>query len=597
MEIHTCRSPIISVLGHVDHGKSSLLDRIRNSSIVDNEAGAITQAIGASIVPLHIIQKLCSCLNVKMEYKIPGLLFIDTPGHEAFTSLRKRGGSLADIAILVIDINEGFKPQTIEAFEILKSSKTPFVIALNKIDLVNGFNVKEELKGHSLMDNLNAQRFEITQEIEAKLYNIVGYISEKFGMESERFDRCDFGKQLALVPCSAKTGIGLPELLMILTGLTQRYLENNLKCDLQENAKAKGTILEIKTAEGIGICLDGIIYDGIIRVNDILIIGGLETPIVTKVKALFEPKALSDMRDKKTKFSSIKEANAATGVRISAQDIETAIAGMPFISLPAKSSEQDIEEAKQSVQKEIEEVIIETDAEGIVIKADTIGSLEAMIKLFRDKGIKIRRASIGKISKKDISDAESNFERDPLESTILGFNISLDDNLKNEKVKIITNNVIYKLLDEYESWKENERKKIEQKELEGLTKPCKIEYLRNYTFRVNNPAVIGAEILIGEAKPGMNIMKEDGIVLTNIKAIQKEKESVSLAKQKEQVALSLPGLTVGRQIAEGDIFYSAIPEADFRKLKKLTKYLSREETALLKEIAELMRKTNPVWGV
>jgi len=592
-----CRSPIIAVLGHVDHGKSSILDRIRNTAIVDTEAGRITQAIGASIVPLHVIKNFCDKLNVKFNFIIPGLLFIDTPGHEAFTSLRKRGGNLADMAILVVDINEGFKPQTIEAFEILRNYKTPFIIALNKIDLINGYKLKEDLKDKSLMENLAAQEFQVSQDIEAKLYNMVGFIIEKFGMESERFDRCDYTKQLAIVPCSAKQGIGMPELLMVLTGLTQRYLENNLVCNLETDSPAKGTILEIKNAEGMGICMDAILYDGIMRVNDILIIGGIKKPIITKVKGLFEPKVMTDMRDKKTKFQSIRDVSAATGVRISATELDGVIAGMPLISCPQNTPEKTIEEFKQKIQKEVEEVLIETDKEGIVIKADTIGSLEAIIKLLKDKEIKIRKASVGNITKKDITDAESNYEKDPTESVILGFNITDESGIKNDKVKIITSNIIYKLIEDHDTWKEQERKRLEQKELEGLTMPCKIEYLANYTFRASNPAIIGIEVLSGKLKAGTNIMKTDGIVLTSVKEMQKNKESVNTLERKDQAAASLPGVTVGRQITEGDIFYSAIPEADFRKIKTMTKYLSKEEIVLIKEIAEIMRKNNPVWGV
>ena len=592
-----CRSPIIVVLGHVDHGKSSILDRIRNTTIIDTEAGGITQAIGASIVPLHVIKSFCDKLNVKFDFIIPGLLFIDTPGHEAFTSLRKRGGNLADIAILVIDINEGFKPQTIEAFEILRNYKTPFIIALNKIDLVNGYRIKEDLKNKSLLENLNAQEFQVAQDIESKLYNIVAFISEKFGLESERYDRCDYTKQIAIVPCSAKQGIGMPELLMVLTGLTQRYMENTLICNLEPNSPAKGTILEIKNAEGMGVCMDAILYDGVMRVNDILIIGGIDKPIITKVKGLFEPKAMTDMRDRKTKFQSIKEVSAATGIRLSAPDIDGVIAGMPIISCPQNTAPALIEEFKEKIQKEVEEVLIETDKEGIVVKADTIGSLEALIKLLKDKGIKIRKANVGNITKKDIADAESNYEKDPTESVILGFNITDESAIKNDKVKILTSNIIYKLIDNYGSWKEQENKRLEEKELEGLTRPCKIEYLANYTFRTSNPAVVGIEVLSGQLRAGTSIMKTDGTLLTNVKEIQKNKESVTILERKEQGAASLPGLTVGRQITEGDIFYSAIPEADFRKIKTLTKYLSKEETTLLKEIAEIMRKNNPVWGV
>ena len=241
--------------------------------------------------------------------------------------------------------------------------------------------------------------------------------------------------------------------------------------------------------------------------------------------------------------------------------------------------------------------MIETEKEGIVVKADTIGSLEALVKLLRDKGIKIRKANVGNITKKDIADAESNYEKDATESVILGFNIIDDSGIKNEKVKILTSNIIYKLIENYDAWKTSETKRLEQKELEGLMRPCKIEYLANYTFRASNPTIVGVEVLTGQLRTGTIIMKQDGTSLTNVKEIQKNKESVSLLEKKEQGAVSLPGLTVGRQIVEGEIYYSAIPENDFRKIKTLTKYLSKEETSLLKEIAEIMRKNNPVWGV
>ena len=347
----------------------------------------------------------------------------------------------------------------------------------------------------------------------------------------------------------------------------------------------------------MGLCLDAILYDGVLRVNDILIIGGLEKPLITKVKGIFEPKVMADMRDRKTKFASIREAAAATGVRITAPELDGAIAGMPIISSPQGTSESDIEKLKLEVQKEVDEVIIETDKEGIVIKADTIGSLEAIVKLLKDKGIKIRKASVGNITKKDVADAESNYDKDPTESVILGFNVVEDAGLKKERVKIIISNIIYRLIDDHESWKTEEKKKIEQRDLEGLTRPCKIEYLRNYTFRASNPAIIGIEVLEGKLRAGIDIMKDDGEQLANVKEIQENKEAVTELEKKQQGAISLPGLSVGRQINEGDIFYSSIPEKDFRKLKTLTKYMSREETSLIKEIAEIMRKKNPVWGI
>ncbi|MCX6707042.1 MAG: GTP-binding protein [Candidatus Woesearchaeota archaeon] len=254
------RSPICSVLGHVDHGKSSILDSIRGTCVVKGEAGLITQAIGASIIPLGTIKAKCGKLleTMNMTFTIPGLLFIDTPGHAAFTSLRKRGGALADIAIVVIDINEGFKPQTIEAIEILKNNKTPFIIAANKIDLIPGWKISQK----SILQNIMEQSPDVITKIDMKLYEIVGQIHEKFSMNSERFDRVDdFTKQIAIVPCSAKTGEGLQELIMVIAGLAQRFLEKAL--DFNIDGPAKGSIMEVKEDKGLGKTIDVIIYDGL----------------------------------------------------------------------------------------------------------------------------------------------------------------------------------------------------------------------------------------------------------------------------------------------------------------------------------------------
>src|SRR3989338_3645847 len=343
----TLRSPICSVVGHVDHGKSSILDRIRGTAIVKSEAGSITQAIGASIIPVSTLTKICGSLvsSMNMKFTIPGLLFIDTPGHAAFTNMRKRGGNLADIALVVIDINEGVMPQTVESIDILRHYKTPFIVAANKVDLIRGWKNKNS----SLLQNITEQSPETVQELENKMYGIVGKLSE-MGFNAERYDRVqDYTKQVAIVPLSASTGEGIAELLMVVAGLAQKFLEECLKCDT--NGDARGIIIELKEEKGIGKCLDAIIHDGTLKSGGPLIIGGIKEPIVTKVKLLLEPEPLSEMRDKKAKFTSVKSASAATGVRISAPDIDDAVAGMPIIQ------SSNLEWAKEEVQKGVQEVL------------------------------------------------------------------------------------------------------------------------------------------------------------------------------------------------------------------------------------------------
>jgi len=585
------RQLIITVMGNVDAGKTQLLDTIRNTAVVESEPGRITQSIGCSIITADIIKKICGDLlgRLKLSINIPGFVIIDTPGHAAFTNLRKRGGNLADIAILVIDLNEGVKVQTEECIEILKQYKTPFVIALNKIDLLPGWNPNPEA---SLLENVQKQKENVMLLLEKRLYEIVGKLSE-LGFNAERFDRVeDYTKQIAIIPTSAVTKEGLAELFMVMTGLAQKFLEQNLKFDVRGNAK--GTVLEVKEEKGMGMVIDVIIYDGTLKQNDTIVIGSLAEPIATKVKALFEPVPLSEMRDKKAKFRPVKEARAATGVKISAPELGNAVAGMPLRSC----SPNEIEKVKEEIKKEVEEVIIETGKQGVVIKADSLGSLEALIKILKEKNIDIKKASIGSISKKDISDAGSGYEKDPLHSVVLGFNAQMNPDVRvPENVNVMTGNVIYKIIEDFEKWQSEQKKLLEGREMDYLAKPCKIALLKGYVFRQNNPAVVGVEIIAGVLKSGIQLMKKDGNALTYVKSIQHEQETIEKAEKGRQAAVSLPDVTIGRQLHEGDILYSVIPEEQFRKYKEYKGLLSQEEIEILKEIAEIMRKNNPMWGV
>ncbi|HLG24705.1 MAG TPA: translation initiation factor IF-2 [Candidatus Nanoarchaeia archaeon] len=585
------RQLIITVMGNVDAGKTQLLDSIRKTSVVESEPGKITQCIGCSTITMDSIKRICGSLleKSKMEMKIPGFIILDTPGHASFTSLRKRGGNLADIAILVIDINEGVKPQTIECIEILKNYKTPFVIALNKLDLLVGWQTHKDM---NLVQSIQNQNESAVMLIEKKLYEVVGKLSE-YGLNADRFDRVsDYTKQIAIIPISAKTEEGFAELLMVITGLSQKFLEENLKVNV--DGRAKGTVIEVKEEKGLGTTMDVIIYDGRLKYGDTIVIGSLSDPVVTKVKTMFEPAALSEMRDKKTKFKSVKEVIAATGVKISAPGMENVVAGMPLRSCEPN----EVEKVKEELKKEVEEVLIQTDNQGIVVKADSLGSLEAVIKLFKEKNIDIKKASIGNISKKDMSDAESSYDKDPLHSCIIGFNVSMNQDLKaNEKVKMIFNNVIYKLIEDFEKWESETRKMLEAKEIQFLQKPCKVMIMKGYVFRQNNPAIAGTEVLLGTLQTGTQLMKKDGIPLTEVKGMQKEQENLSSAAKGMQIAVSMPNVTIGRQLLEGDILYSFVTEDNFRKFKEFKKYLSQEEIVVLREIAEIMRKSNPMWGI
>ncbi len=566
------RQPIISVLGHVDSGKTTLLDKIRGSAVAPGEAGGITQHIGASEIPVRNIVGLCGDLVEKMgvNIKIPGLLFIDTPGHEAFTTLRRRGGAISDLAVLIVDINEGFQPQTRESITFLKEFKTPFVVAATKIDRIAGWRPAENA---CFLASLNGQDERVKNELEEKIYRIVGQLGEE-GFRAERYDRVeDFAKEVCIVPVSGITGEGIPDLLMILTGLAQKYLEDRLEVS---GNMGKGTILEVREFRGLGTTIDVILYDGVIHRGDTLIIGGREV-VVTKVKALLKPEPLKEMRVERT-FRSVESVSAASGVKIAAPNLENVVAGSPVRSV---TSEKDLEKAKEDVEKEVEEVEIETENEGVIIKADTLGSLEGLIKVLRDMKIPIRKAKVGNVTKSDIMESSG-----MKKSVVFAFHVEiLPDAIETAKklgVKVFASNVIYKLVEDYQEWEQKEKMRKEGELLESVTHPGRIKVLPGYVFRQSKPAIFGVEVLAGVIKPGYRLRKGDKVV-GEIKELQSEGENVEEAKSGEKIAVSMEGVTVGRQINEGDTLETVMGERDFEILNRLKAKLPEDERKLLEE--------------
>ena len=587
MEKSYVRQPIVSVLGHVDHGKTTLLDYIRGSTVALREAGAITQHIGATEVPIDVIREMCGELLKGKDFTLPGLLFIDTPGHHAFTTLRRRGGSIADIAILIVDINEGFKPQTYESLMILKQYKTPFVVAVNKIDTITGWRKEKGI----LPERLKKQSELARSIFEEKIYDIIGTLSEH-GFSSDLYSNIkDFTRNVAIVPISAKTGEGVPELLMILVGLAQRFLEKHLTI---EKGPAKGTVLEVKEERGLGTTIDVIIYSGTLRATDTIAVGTRNEPVITKIKALLKPKPLDEIRDPRERFENVEEVHAACGIKISAPNLEDVIPGSPLRVVTPENRDKIIEEIKEQT-----ELHIEIDEEGAVAKADTIGSLEAIVKEAKSRNIKIRKAEVGNVSKRDIIEASAT--NDPLQRVILAFNVKIlpeaEEEMKNHDVEVIREDVIYTLMERYEEWVYKKREEIERAKREAIPRPGMIKFLPGYVFRVSKPAIIGVRVLAGRIKPGMKLIKEDGKVVGTIKSIQSEKKSLNEAIQGQEVAISIEGPTVGRQIKEEDILYTDLPEGVVRKLKEMGD-LTYDEREVLNKIIEIKRKTvDRFWGL
>jgi translation initiation factor 5B len=571
------RSPILTILGHVDHGKTTLLDKIRGTAIAKTEAGQITQAIGATNIMIDTIKDVCGPLfdQLKINVTIPGLLIIDTPGHEAFTTLRKRGGSIADLAILVIDINEGFKPQTEESLNFLKQFKTPFVVALTKVDRLLGW---AQSPGSPFITTFNNQNNRVQDEFEEKLYKVIGELKSR-GFEAERYDRVsDYAKQIALVPVSGITGEGIPDLLMVITGIAQRFMEEGLKVCV---GTGKGTVLEVKDFKGLGTTIDAIVYDGEVRKGDHLVIGDPSSEkgfITTKIKALLEPEPLKELRVEK-EFRQVDGVCAAAGVKIAAPGLENVMSGSP---LRAVRTESELKAISSDVKAEIEDVEIETDNNGVLIKADTLGGLEALIKTLKDYGIPIRKALVGDLTKSEILEIRA--MEDPM---IFAFGVKIPEEVdklaKDNRVRIFHSDIIYHLLEEYNSWMKDKKKREEDALLDSVTKPCRLRVLPGYVFRQSKPAVFGVEIMSGSIKPG-NRLERNSKSVGEVKEVQLRGDNITEAKSGDKVALSMPDVTIGKEIKEGDILETHISEKNLETLEKVKTKLRDDERELLEEI-------------
>ncbi len=590
------RQPIISVLGHVDHGKTLLLDTIRGTAVAAREAGGISQHIGATEVPAETIRQLCGPLlkRFNIELKLPGLLFIDTPGHEAFTNLRRRGGALADLAALVVDINEGFMPQTLESITILKSYRTPFVLVANKIDLLPGWKVQPK---SCFLDSFASQPSRVQQLLDEKVYELIGKLYD-LGFESERFDRVsDFRRQVSIIPASAKTGEGIPEVLAILFGLAQRFLEDRLR--LEVSGPARGTVLEVKETTGLGKTLDVIIYDGCVRRGDMFVVGGLEKPIISKVRAILKPKPLDEIRDPEDRFRTVPAAYAAAGVKIAAPNLEGAVAGAPFLVI---KSEKEGEQAWREMQQEMEKVRISSDVNGVVVKADALGSLEAIENQLAAENIPIRLADIGDVSKRDVMEAASVAQAEPLYGVVLCFNVKVLPEARTiasqEGVEIVEDQVIYRLFENYKKWMQQKREAIRAERLSAFIRPAKLVIKPGYVFRRSDPAIVGIDVVGGVLKPKVPLIRSDGKEVGTVRELQKEKQSVQEARLGDELAISIDGGVVGRNIREGDTLYTDVPRDHVLVLKKdLRDLLSGDELAVLDEIIAIKQRKDPTYGV
>jgi len=585
----------VVVLGHVDSGKTSLLDRIRGTGVQGREAGGITQHIGASFIPTETIKETCGILYKKLEEsenQVPGILVIDTPGHEVFTNLRSRGGSAADIAILVVDVNRGFQPQTNESLKILQNRKVPFVVALNKCDQISGWRKSDSL---FISKVLKEQDASVQTDLDQKIYDVVGTLSI-LGYQSEAFYRVkDFKSEIAIVPISARSGVGIPELLSVLVGLTQQYLQKRLS---KEEKDPRGIVLEVKDEIGLGHTANIILIDGTIKKENSIVVAKRDSVIVIKPKALLLPKPLDEMRDPRDKFKPVTQVDAAAGLKIASPDLEGVLPGS---TLYVASNKQEIEKFTKLIESEMKSMFIDTETNGIILKCDTIGSLEAIIEMLRRSQVPVAKADIGPVTRRDVIEAKAIKEKDRHLGIVLSFNVKVLPDAKDESedshIKVFEDKVIYSLIDNYNAWVDEDTANEEDAIFSELIPISKFTFLKGMVFRNNDPAVFGIRVDVGTIKQKIPFMNMSGRKVGNIHQLQLDKKTVSSAKTGDEVACSVRDVTIGRQIFEEEVYYTFPPSHEAKQLlNRFMHKLSTEEQEVLNEIVRIQREKEAAYA-
>lgn len=560
------RAPIICILGHVDTGKTKILDKLRKTNVQEGEAGGITQQIGATFFPIenftHHLEKIPE--KFRIEPKIPGFLVIDTPGHESFQNLRSRGSSLCDLAVLVVDLMHGMQKQTLDSLEMLKRRKTPFIIALNKIDRVYQWKSTE---WGSFRDSFEVQKKNQTREFNDRLNKILMQLVQN-NLNVALYDENPSMKEyINIVPTSAITGEGMPDLIGMFVYLSQKFLTK--KIEFKEEVQC--SILEVKVLEGVGTTIDVILVNGTLKVGDKIVIGGLYGPIKTAIKILLTPHPMKEMRVK-SEFETHESISGAMGVKVFATELENALAGSPlFVYKTEEEAERYMSEISQDFNSIVKDYLSKS-GNGIMVQASTLGSLEAILSFLHDKKIPIAAVGLGTLQKKDVIKLKTIHSKNenPYKEhlTILAFDIKVHPDAKQfaeeNGVKIFTADIIYHLFDSYVEYEKQciaERKK--EKEREAVF-PCILKTIPNAVFNRKDPIIIGVDVVDGILKIGTPlIVPEKKLVVGVVEGIESNKKATNNVRSKDgSVAIRIKpsdaGLTVGRQFDESDSLVSNV---------------------------------------
>jgi translation initiation factor 5B len=613
------RSPICCILGHVDTGKTKLLDKIRQTNVQEGEAGGITQQIGATYFPVAALEKKVAVVNKDNDFvfNVPGLLVIDTPGHESFSNLRSRGSSLCNIAILVIDIMHGLEPQTIESMKLLRDKRTPFIVALNKIDRLFSW---KKVDNNGFEDSFSLQKQAVQAEFEER-WTFVRTQLQEHGFNSELFHKNkNMAKYVSVCPTSAHTGEGIPDMIKLIVKLTQERLTNNL----MYLTEVECTVLEVKVIEGLGTTIDVILNNGVLREGDRIVLCGNPEPIVTNIRALLTPAEMKELRVK-SQYVHNKEVKAAMGIKISADGLDTAIAGSRLLVVGPNDDEEDLMDEVMGDLAHLLSKVSKT-GRGVSVQASTLGSLEALLEFLRVSKIPVATISIGPVFRKDVLKAGIMLEKSKEYAVMLCFDVKVDKEARAYAdeigVKIFEADIIYHLFDKFTTHMKSieEQRKEESKMLAVF--PCILKPVA--VFNKKDPIVVGVDVTDGSLKMttpicavrknGATGLKEiinlgrvyvlfiSSLLLCHVHAANRLCYSTSIERDHKQIQVckrGQPSVAVkiegpnqpmyGRHLEEGDTLYSAVSRKSIDTLKEFFRAdVSQDEWKLIVKLKDLM---------
>ncbi|XP_053563660.1 eukaryotic translation initiation factor 5B [Bombina bombina] len=572
INLQVLRSPVICVLGHVDTGKTKILDKLRHTHVQDGEAGGITQQIGATNVPLDAVKEQTKMIRnfEKENIKIPGMLIIDTPGHESFSNLRNRGSSLCDIAILVVDIMHGLEPQTIESLNLLKNKKCPFIVALNKIDRLYDWKKSPET---DVAATLKKQKKNTKDEFEERTKAIIVEFAQQ-GLNAALFhENKDPRTFVSLVPTSAHTGDGMGNLIALLVELTQTMLNKRLA----HSDELRAQVMEVKALPGMGTTIDVILINGRLREGDTVLVAGVEGPIVTQIRGLLLPPPMKELRVK-NQYEKHKEVLAAQGVKILGKDLEKALAGLPLL---VAHKEDEIPVLRDELIHELKQTLnaIKLEEKGVYVQASTLGSLEALLEFLKTSEVPYAGINIGPVHRKDVMKASVMLEHDPQYAVILAFDVRIErdaqDMADSLGVRIFSAEIIYHLFDAFTKYRQDYKKQKQEEFKHIAVFPCKFRILPQFIFNSRDPIVMGVMMEAGQLKQGTPIcVPSKGFVEIGIvTSIEINHKQVDVAKKGQEVCIKIepiPGESpkmYGRHFEATDMLVSKINRQSIDALK------------------------------